>query len=138
MSVTDPNARIIVYDGICHICSGWMRFLKRHHIEPPFKLIPMQSEEGKLLLVDYGIDPEDPTTFLVLDQGRRFTQSDGTIHIVAALGGFWSLFKAARVIRRLGATLYIGCWRVIATGGLDVATPAICQSESCGSSSSED
>jgi predicted DCC family thiol-disulfide oxidoreductase YuxK len=98
MLVTDPNARVIVFDGICNVCSGWVRFLERHRIEPPFKLIPMQSEEGKLLLDDYGIDPEDPTTFLVLDHGRPFTQSDGTIHIIAALGGLWSIFGAARVI----------------------------------------
>jgi len=96
MSVTDPNARVIVFDGICNVCSGWVRFLERRRIEPPFKLIPMQSEEGKLLLGDYGIDPEDPTTFLVLDQGRQFTQSDGAIHIIAALGGLWSIFGAAR------------------------------------------
>jgi predicted DCC family thiol-disulfide oxidoreductase YuxK len=76
----------------------WVRFLERHRIEPPFKLIPMQSEEGKLLLIEYGIDPEDPTTFLVLDQGRQFTQSDGTIHIIVALGGLWSIFEAARAI----------------------------------------
>jgi predicted DCC family thiol-disulfide oxidoreductase YuxK len=98
MSVTDPNARIVVFDGICNICSGWVRFLQRHRIEPSFKLIPMQSQEGKLLLADYGVDPEDPTTFLVLDQGRQFTQSDGAIHIIAALGGLWSLFEVARVI----------------------------------------
>jgi predicted DCC family thiol-disulfide oxidoreductase YuxK len=100
MSVTDLNARVIVFDGICNVCSGWVKFLERHRIEPPFKLIPMQSEEGRLLLGDYGIDPEDPTTFLVLDQGRQFTQSDGTVHIITALGGLWSIFGAARVIPR--------------------------------------
>jgi predicted DCC family thiol-disulfide oxidoreductase YuxK len=98
MSVADPNARVVVFDGICNVCSGWVRFLQRHRIEPPFKLIPMQSQEGKLLLADYGIDPEDPTTFLVLDRGRQFTQSDGAIHIIATLGGLWLLFEAARVI----------------------------------------
>jgi predicted DCC family thiol-disulfide oxidoreductase YuxK len=101
MSVTDLNARVIVFDGICNVCSGWVRFLERHRIEPPFKLIPMQSEEGKLLLSDYGIDPEDPTTFLVLDQGQQFRQSDGTIHVIAALGGLWSICEAARVIPKV-------------------------------------
>jgi predicted DCC family thiol-disulfide oxidoreductase YuxK len=98
MSLTDPNARIVVFDGICNVCTGWVRFLQRHRIEPPFKLIPMQSEQGKLLLTAYRIDPEDPTTFLVLDRGRQFTQSDGAIHIIAALGGLWSLSEAARVV----------------------------------------
>jgi predicted DCC family thiol-disulfide oxidoreductase YuxK len=98
MSVADPNARVVVFDGICNVCSGWVRFLQRHRIEPPFKLIPMQSQEGKLLLAAHGIDPEDPTTFLVLDRGRHLTQSDGAIHIIATLGGFWLLFQVAWVI----------------------------------------
>jgi predicted DCC family thiol-disulfide oxidoreductase YuxK len=50
----EANARIIVFDGICHVCSGGVRFLAHHRIEPPFKLIPMQSTEGKGLLVEYG------------------------------------------------------------------------------------
>jgi predicted DCC family thiol-disulfide oxidoreductase YuxK len=98
MSAADVSDRVVVFDGICHVCSGWVQFMERHRIEPPFKLIPMQSEEGKLLLTAHGIDPNDPATFLVLDGGRQFTQSDGSIHIVSALGGAWSLFKAAQVI----------------------------------------
>jgi predicted DCC family thiol-disulfide oxidoreductase YuxK len=100
MSVTDPNARVIVFDGICHVCSGGVRFVARHRIEPPFKLIPMQSAEGKALLVQQGIDPEDPTTFLVLDGGFILTQSDASIHVMAAIGGPWRLVVIARVIPR--------------------------------------
>jgi predicted DCC family thiol-disulfide oxidoreductase YuxK len=98
MSASIANDRVVVFDGICHVCSGWVQFMERHRIEPPFNLIPMQSEEGKALLVAHGIDPEDPATFLVLDGGRQFTLSDGAIHVVAALGGAWILFKAARVV----------------------------------------
>ena len=98
MSGPDPRARVVVFDGICHVCSGWVRFLERHRIQPPCKLLPMQSEEGSALLAEYGIDPEDPSTFLVLDRGRAFTQSDGSIRIITALGGFWRIFEAARVI----------------------------------------
>lgn len=100
MSVTDCNARIVVFDGICHICSGWVRLMERHRIEPPFELIAMQSEEGKSLLAAHDIDANDPATFLVLDGGKAFTQSDGAIHIIAALGGLWSVFKMARLIPR--------------------------------------
>jgi len=100
MSVTDPNARVIVFDGICHVCTGGVRFLAHHRIEPPFQLIPMQSADGKALLGRYGIDPEDPTTFLVLDRGLILTQSDASIHIMAAIGGLWRLAVVARVIPR--------------------------------------
>ncbi len=96
----ESRARIIVFDGICHLCSGWARFLIRHRIDPPFRLIPMQTAAGKELLLAYGLNPEDPATFLVLDQGLRFTESDATIHVVTALGGVWQLANLARVVPR--------------------------------------
>ena len=100
MQRPDPGARIIVFDGICHLCTGWVRFLRRHPIDPPFQLIPMQSDAGKALLVEHGIDPEDPATFLVLDQGRRFTDSDAAIHVIAALGFPWRIINVARIVPR--------------------------------------
>jgi predicted DCC family thiol-disulfide oxidoreductase YuxK len=92
--------RSIVFDGDCHLCSGWARFLNRHPTDPPFKLVPMQSGEGKSLLVAHHIDPEDPTTFLVLDADRHLTASDATIHMIAASGGLWRLIHAVRIIPR--------------------------------------
>jgi len=97
----DPGARVIVFDGICHLCSGWVRFLARHQIEPPFQLIPMQTPAGKAWLLEYGIDPEDPATFLVVDRGRHFTESDAAIHVIAALGGLWWTINAARIVPRI-------------------------------------
>jgi predicted DCC family thiol-disulfide oxidoreductase YuxK len=97
-SATD--SRIIVFDGICHVCTGGVRFLARHRIEPPFELIPMQSSAGKALLTQHGIDPEDPTTFLVLDRGLVLTQSDASIHLMRAIGGLWRLVVVARLIPR--------------------------------------
>jgi predicted DCC family thiol-disulfide oxidoreductase YuxK len=52
MQRPDPGARVIVFDGICHVCSGWVRFLSRHRIDPPFQLVTMQSAAGRALLVD--------------------------------------------------------------------------------------
>lgn len=100
MSQPDLNARIVIFDGICNLCSGGAGFLERRQASPPFALIPMQSIEGKAILVEHSLDPDDPTTFLVLDGGRRFTESDAWIHVVSTLGGFWWLIHAARIIPR--------------------------------------
>ncbi len=97
---TDTQARIIVFDGICHVCTGGVRLLRRLRVEPAFQLIPMQSAAGKALLVEYGIDPEDPMTFLVLDQGQRFIESDASIHVISAAGGLWRMIHIVRVVPR--------------------------------------
>jgi predicted DCC family thiol-disulfide oxidoreductase YuxK len=89
-----------VYDGYCYLCSGWARFMARHPLSPPFKLVAMQSDEGRALLSANGIDPEDPATFLVIDAGRVHRESDAAIHVVSALGGAWRCFALARMIPR--------------------------------------
>jgi len=74
--------------------------LRRLRVEPPFELISMQSVVGKALLVEYGIDPEDPVTFLVLDQGQRFIESDASIHAIAAAGALWRMIYIVRLVPR--------------------------------------
>lgn len=49
--------RTIVYDGYCHLCSGWARFHHHHPATPPFELVPMQSPRGRELLTMHGADP---------------------------------------------------------------------------------
>jgi predicted DCC family thiol-disulfide oxidoreductase YuxK len=92
--------RVVVFDGLCNLCSGGARWLQHHPGEPPFHLIPMQSDQGRALLAQYGCDPDDPLTFLVLDGGRCLTQSDAWIHILAAAGRGWRAAHAVRVIPR--------------------------------------
>ena len=42
--------RMVVFDGFCHVCSGSVRFMKKHPTDPPFELVPMQGERGRALL----------------------------------------------------------------------------------------
>jgi predicted DCC family thiol-disulfide oxidoreductase YuxK len=98
---TSPNdTRVIVYDGYCHVCVGGARFHLRHATNAGFRLVPMQSEEGRALLAQNGIDAEDPATFLVLDRGRKLTESTGALHVITDMGGAWRLFAVARVVPR--------------------------------------
>jgi predicted DCC family thiol-disulfide oxidoreductase YuxK len=94
------EGRVVVFDGLCNLCSGGARWLERHQSEPPFRLVPMQSDLGRALLSQRGYDPDDPLTFLVLDGSQCLTQSDAWIHLVAAAGGWRRLVKATRVIPR--------------------------------------
>ncbi len=91
---------MVVFDGLCNLCSGGARWLQDHPARPPFRLVPMQSERGRALLSQHGCDPDDPLTFLVLDGDRCLTQSDAWIHLVDAAGGGWRIANAARVIPR--------------------------------------
>lgn len=90
--------RAVVFDGYCHVCSLGVRIMLKHRIEPPFEHISMQSERGRVLLEVHGIAADDPTTFLVLDGDRALTQSDGAIHVMREIGGFWRVVALSRVL----------------------------------------
>jgi len=90
--------RVVVFDGFCHVCTGGVRFVMRHPVDPPFEIVPMTSERGRALLVKYGIDPDDPTTFLVLDGDKAMTESDACIHVMTALGGIWRIAQTGRIV----------------------------------------
>jgi predicted DCC family thiol-disulfide oxidoreductase YuxK len=78
---------MVVFDGLCNLCSGGARWLQ--NCDPPFRLVPMQSQLGRALLAQHGYDPDDPLTFLVVDGDRSLTQYDAWIHLVAAAGRAW-------------------------------------------------
>lgn len=86
--------RAVLYDGYCHSCSALVRFLKKRPVEPPFELIPMQGERGRAMLAPFGIDPDDSSTFLVLDGGCAYTESDGVLQVARSLGPGWRAFAA--------------------------------------------
>jgi predicted DCC family thiol-disulfide oxidoreductase YuxK len=99
-SVADSTTQIIVFDGMCNLCSGGARLLQRPKGSPRFALVPMQTVEGRAILAEHGLDPDDPATFLVLDGGRRYTEADAWIHVAATLRGFAWLTNAARMAPR--------------------------------------
>ena len=96
----EAEERIVVFDGLCNLCTGGARWLEKHPPRPPFRLVPMQSELGRALLTQHGYDPDDPLTFLVLDGRQCLIQADAWIHLVTAAGGVWRFIGAARVIPR--------------------------------------
>ncbi len=89
---------IIVFDGVCHLCSGWVRFLLRRDRAGRYRFAAMQTPAGRGLLVDNGLDPDDPVSFLLLDDGRVRTDSDAIIAVLASLGGAWRMVNALRLV----------------------------------------
>ena len=82
-----PDDGIILYDGVCVLCSGWMRFVLRRDRDRLFRFTPIQSDYGTALARGLGIDPEDPDTNAVIWQGVAYRQSDAALRVVSLLPG---------------------------------------------------
>jgi predicted DCC family thiol-disulfide oxidoreductase YuxK len=101
MPMPEPShspSRVIVFDGDCLLCSGWVDFLLRHDRRRRYRFAAMQGRAGRELLAAHGLDPQDPTTFLLFDPPRARTDSDAVIAVLEGLGGFWRTTTVLRAI----------------------------------------
>jgi predicted DCC family thiol-disulfide oxidoreductase YuxK len=91
---------VIVFDGVCVLCSGWVRFLLRHDRRQRYRFAAMQSTAGRELLRANGLNADDPASFLLLEAGRAYFNSDAIIRVLRGLGGAW---RAAVLLRLVPA-----------------------------------
>ena len=76
---------IIVYDGECVFCSRSMAWIVEHDVHDRIRLTPCTSPLGSSLMREHGIDPSDPSTFLVIIEGRSYVQSRAMLELVPLL-----------------------------------------------------
>ena len=91
----------MVFDGVCVLCSGAVRFILKHEKAPGFSFTPVQSDLGQRVLaaLDRPLDGND--SVVVIDDGRYFLKSDATVRLVRCLKAPWSWYAAIRLLPRL-------------------------------------
>jgi predicted DCC family thiol-disulfide oxidoreductase YuxK len=96
--VSGADRPVIVFDGVCPLCSANARFILRHDRRRHFRLASMQSEAGAALYRRFGIDPADPETLILVEGDRARRDSDAVLAIWSGLGWPWRAAAAARII----------------------------------------
>ena len=90
-----------MFDGVCVLCSHWVTFVIRHDRRRLYKFAAMQTATGRELLFRHGIDPDDPLSFLLLEAGQGYTDTDGIVRVLRSFGGVWLLLSALiRIVPR--------------------------------------
>ena len=82
-------ASIIVFDGVCVLCSRWVDFVLRRDQRGRYKFAAMQTVSGRELLIEHGIDPDDPLSFLLLEDKQGYTDTDAIVRILRSFGPGW-------------------------------------------------
>jgi predicted DCC family thiol-disulfide oxidoreductase YuxK len=103
--VIDPNTPggmnspygLILFDGVCVLCSRGCRFVRDRDQRRYFRFIPMQLPEGRLLAEQLGIDPDHPTSFAFVANGHAFVKSEAALRIARELP-FWRWIYALHFI----------------------------------------
>jgi len=97
----EGNQPVFLYDGVCLLCDGAVQFTLAHEKKPTIVFVAIQSELGRKLALRHGQDPDNPESFLFIENGTASEQSDGAIALAAHLHGFLpALLRGSRFIPR--------------------------------------
>jgi predicted DCC family thiol-disulfide oxidoreductase YuxK len=99
--INSPHG-LILFDGICVLCSRGCRFVSKRDRRGYFRFVPIQLAEGRPLAEQLGIDPDHPDSFAFLANGQAYVKSEAVLRIARELPRWqWtSVFQfVPRVIR---------------------------------------
>jgi len=89
---------IILFDGICNLCNGTVRFVSKRDKKKIFHFASLQSNSGQDLLKRYGLKTNDLDTFVYISEGKHFTRSRAGLMVLSDLGGIWKLFSLLKFL----------------------------------------
>jgi predicted DCC family thiol-disulfide oxidoreductase YuxK len=97
------GAHLVLYDGVCGLCSRLLQFLLRHDHRAVFNFASLQSATGKATVARWGGDPEELTSFYVVSDfrtpaARVVTRSDAALFVAGELGWPWKGVRAAGIL----------------------------------------
>ena len=89
---------IWVFDSKCVLCDGGVHYTLKHEKSASIRFVAIQSAEGRALAIEHGVDPDNPTTFLFIENGVALDKSDGVIALSRHLNGPARIVKVLRFI----------------------------------------
>ena len=97
------GAHLVLYDGVCGLCSRLLQFLFKHDRRAVFVYAALQSATGRATVQRFGGNPDELTTFYVLadyrtDGARLLTRSSAALFVAREMGWPW---KAAAFLTAL-------------------------------------
>ena len=105
--MTETARTVILFDGVCHLCNGFVRFVLERDTAGRFDFAPLQSEFAKGRLVERGLD-----SVVLVDGGQIYEAEAAVIRILACLDALWPWL--GWVLAKLPGALVAWGYRMVA------------------------
>ncbi len=94
MSDLPENKKIVLFDGVCNLCNNAIQRIIKHDKKDIFRFASLQSDFGKKLIEERGLDPEELDSIMLIEPGvAYYRKSTAALEISRDLSGGYSLLK---------------------------------------------
>jgi predicted DCC family thiol-disulfide oxidoreductase YuxK len=99
--IVQSGEKVILFDGVCNLCSSSVQFILRRDRRRTFKFASIQSDAGRQLYEQAGLDPSAPDSFVLVTPDKSLLRSDAALAIAHEFGGPWRLLGVFKIVPRL-------------------------------------
>jgi predicted DCC family thiol-disulfide oxidoreductase YuxK len=82
---------IVLYDGVCGLCEASVNFIIHHDPAGRFRFASLQSEIGRRLLAEHGLNADVMNTVVLIDESSAHVRSAAAARVLILLGGGFSV-----------------------------------------------
>jgi predicted DCC family thiol-disulfide oxidoreductase YuxK len=97
------GVHLVLYDGVCGLCSRLLQFLLTHDRRAVFIFASLQSGVGRAMVEHFGADPNELASFHVLanyrgNKPQMLSRSTAALFVAGELGWPWKMAGLMRVL----------------------------------------
>jgi predicted DCC family thiol-disulfide oxidoreductase YuxK len=92
-------SKIVLFDGLCNLCSSSVRFIIKRDSKRKFLFASLQSDYAREILSANSLD-DSMRTIVLIKNSRVYLQSDAVLEISLELDGLWPVFYSLKIIPR--------------------------------------
>ena len=111
MPTASHPAAVIIFDGVCSLCTWSVQFIIRRDPRGRFAFASLQSPEGARELSACGDCARSTDSIVLIQDGVCYTESGAALRIARGLSGLWPLLSLLLVVPR---PLRDGVYRFVA------------------------
>ena len=100
MMLPSDDKPILLFDGVCNLCNGIVRFTLKRDPEGKFLFASLQSTSGQAILDRFGRPKSDFESYLLVQDGKCHEKSTAALLTLKILGWPYKLLYAGILIPR--------------------------------------
>jgi len=81
------NQSVILFDGICNLCSQWVQYVIKRDSKALFKFAPLQSNLGDSIIENYQINTKGRASIVLIENNKAHIESTAILRIISKLEG---------------------------------------------------
>jgi len=89
---------IILFDGVCNLCNGAVKFVIKRDNRNQFLFASLQSEEGKQMLEEHNFRENKMNSFFLVENGKVYDRSTAALRVLKRLTGLWPILYGLIIV----------------------------------------